>query len=119
MVSKHKLFLLVLTIITLLSIAILWFNIQNKEYRPGVLQEYDDAVNKAQIIYREKKKLGIDLSSGPCLTNHLKPGWVADLVHNPRIEIDKRVENQCPVYLEGKADHFVELDLDGNVIKVR
>jgi len=52
---------------------------------------------------------GTDLSSGPCLSNEIIPGWVCDVAHWPREDVDNRKENQCPAY--GKtAFHFVEVN---------
>lgn len=119
MTFKLKLFLFIFTIILLLSLVILWFNTEKKEYQPGISASDDQAVNQAQFAYQQAKKREIDMSSGPCLTNALLPGWVADLVHSPRQKIDDLPENQCQAYLEGGAKHFVELDLDGNIIRVR
>lgn len=119
MTFKLKLFLFIFSIILLLSLVILWFNTEKKEYQPGISLQDDQAVNQAQFLYREAKKRGVDLSSGPCLTEALMPGWVADLVHSPRQKIDDLPENQCRAYSNKDAKHFVELDLNGNVIRVR
>lgn len=89
------------------------------EYKPGVLAEYDLALNQAKELYQQKKGLGYDFSSGPCLTNDLTQDWVADLVHVPRIDSDNLPQNQCQAYLEGRAKHFVELDLEGNLVRIR
>jgi hypothetical protein len=56
------------------------------------------------------------MSRGPCL-GVIKEGWVADVAHDPRREVDDRPENQCAAYREGDADHFVELDPKGNLIR--
>lgn len=88
-------------------------------YRPGLWPEADTAVNQAQFVYKLKKEGNLDLSTGPCLSNDLMPNWVADMVHLPRQPIDDLPENQCSAYLEGRAKHFVELDLDGNLIRVK
>jgi hypothetical protein len=44
---------------------------------------------------------------------------VADVVHSPRDPIDDLPENQCQAYLEGRAKHFVEIDVNGNIIRVK
>ena len=88
-------------------------------YRRGASIEFDKAVNQASVAYEKKKQFGIDFSSGPCLTNDLLPGWVADIAHNPRQAVDDLPENQCKAYIEGRAKHFVELDPEGHVIKVQ
>lgn len=87
-------------------------------YKPGVDLEADNAVNQAKKIYFQKKDQGIDLSEGPCLTNDLLPDWVVDIVHIPRETIDNLPENQCPAFIEGRAKHFVEMDPEGNVVRV-
>lgn len=88
-------------------------------YRPGVWPEADKAVHQAQNLYLIRKEAEVDFSSGPCLSNDLIPGWVADIVHNPRQDIDNSLQNQCPAFLEGRAKHFIELDLEGNLVRVR
>jgi len=78
----------------------------------------DLAVAQAKELYRQAIMEGIDLANGPCLSNNLIPDWVADIAHNPRLSIDDLPENQCSAFREGSAHHFVELDLEGNIIKV-
>ena len=119
MTFKLKLFLFIFSIILFLSLVILWFNTEKKEYQPGISAGDDQAVNQAQFLFKEAKKRGVDLSSGPCLTEALMPEWVADVVHSPRQKIDDLPENQCRAFRDGGARHFVELDLDGNVTRVR
>ena len=58
------------------------------------------------------------MSNGPCLSNELMPDWVADIAHDPRLPVDNLPENQCSAFRDGKAEHFVELDVNGEVIKV-
>lgn len=79
----------------------------------------DLAIAKAKELWRAKFIMGEDLSNGPCLSNEAVPDWVADIAHNPRQAIDDLPENQCSAYREGTAHHFVELDPDGNLIRVQ
>lgn len=116
---RIKLFLLVFSVIFLMAFAILWFNVQNRGYKPGVSAIYDKAVNQARAVYKDKRAVGTDFSNGPCISNNLFPEWVADTVHRPRVDSDNLPKNQCLEYLEGRAKHFVELDLEGNVVRVR
>lgn len=81
--------------------------------------DIDIAVNQAKYLHEMKKQQGEDLSNGPCISNALMPDWVADIAHSPREAIDDLPANQCPAYLEGRARHFVELDLKGNLIRAR
>lgn len=64
-------------------------------------------------------RAGVDLGNGPCLADPLSefPDWVCDIAHDPRETIDDLPENQCSVYREGKAKHFVEVDYICNLIR--
>jgi len=81
----------------------------------------DKAVAEAQSAFREAQGSGQDLSVGPCLAESLPglQGWVADVAHDPRQRIDDLPANQCSRYREGDADHFVELGLDGLLIRAQ
>ena len=82
-------------------------------------KQSDTAVNQAKNLYEARKKEKMDFSNGPCLSDALMSGWVADIAHNPRTQIDDLPQNQCPAYREGKAKHFVELDTNGELIRVK
>lgn len=114
---KLTLLIIVLIVIILTSFATLVFRSDTQTVTPR--GEIDSAVNQAKHVYRQTKLLGGDFSNGPCLSNALMPGWVADIVHSPRLPIDDLPENQCSAYLEGRAKHFVELDVDGNLIRAK
>lgn len=112
---KGLLLTLALTVVAVTAFATYISNTANTVKK----SELDTAVNQAKYLYGFKKATGEDLSSGPCLSNALMPDWVADIAHNPRQSIDDLAQNQCPAYLEGRARHFVELDLNGNLIRAR
>lgn len=118
---NKKLGLLALTLVVIFVVSFFTILVNKKDYtyKPGISVEFDRAVNQAQTVYRQKKNLGQNFEAGPCLTNDLMTGWVADIVHNPRQSIDNNPQNECQAYLEGRASHFVELDLDGNVVRVQ
>lgn len=117
---KFVLFISVLTVILGVAYIVYTKNAAPSDtYRPGLWKEADSAVNQAQALFRLKKSQGEDFSNGPCLSNDLMPGWVADTVHSPRQSVDDLPQNQCQAYLEGRAKHFVELDLNGNVVRVK
>jgi hypothetical protein len=78
--------------------------------------ERNAAVAAAHDAYDEALEQGVDMSSGPCL-GEIVENWVADVAHEPREEIDDDPANQCEAYRKGEAEHFVELDLDGNLIR--
>lgn len=117
--DKTLLFVICLIVILGATFLVLSQNKRELTYVPGRWREGDTAVNQAQHFYELKKQTQEDLSDGPCLSNALMPSWVADLVHSPRQPVDDLPVNQCSNYLEGQAQHFVELDLDGNLIRVK
>jgi hypothetical protein len=78
--------------------------------------EDDRAVAAAKDAYAGAKAEGVDFTDGPCL-GVIMENWVADVAHDPRQGVDDEPENQCEAYRSGEADHFVELDLDGNLIR--
>jgi|SRR5687767_6084065 len=82
----------------------------------GGAEADDETIRLAQQAYERAKARGVDMSRGPCL-GVIKDGWVADVAHDPRQDVDDDPANQCPEYRSGEADHFVELDPEGNFIR--
>jgi hypothetical protein len=82
--------------------------------------ERQAAIAAARAVYEKERLAGVDFSRGPCLANPLPPpsaDWVADVAHEPRRDVDDDPANQCSAYREGEAEHFVELDPDGRLIR--
>jgi hypothetical protein len=79
----------------------------------------DMAVDEAQTAFSQVQATGQDLSAGPCISESLPglPDWVADSAHDPRQPIDDESANQCQRYRSGQAHHFVELNVDGQLIR--
>ncbi len=115
--NKGLLVLLALLVIVITAFLTLFVNIVLIETVPK--SEIDTAVNQAKYLYSLKKATGEDLKEGPCLSDALMPDWVVDIAHNPRQPVDDLPGNQCPSFREGRVKHFVELDLEGNLIKAR
>jgi hypothetical protein len=86
-----------------------------------VPSEEEQAIVLAMEAYDAAVAGGVDLTDGPCIAEELPglPDWVADVAHDPREEVDNLPENQCQRFGSGEAEHFVELDLDGNLIQAR
>lgn len=80
--------------------------------------EASRVVEEAKELYTQKKESGMNFSDGPCL-GIIENEWVVDIAHSPRLPIDNRPENQCEAFRSGKAKHFVELDPEGNLIRVK
>lgn len=70
-------------------------------------------------LCNEKKSTGMDLSSGPCLSNEIAKNWVCDVAHDPRQAADNDPTNQCTAYANGTAKHYVEVDTSCYLIKTR
>ena len=94
-------------------------------YRPPSPAEKKQAIRTAKNLYGFARAYStLDLSRGPCLgvgekLPQLGPDWVVDIAHDPRRPIDEKPRNQCPKSRTGQAEHFVELDPSGKVIRVR
>lgn len=113
---KEFVFFLSLTVVLITAFLTLTFS---RNLETVSKDELIVAVNQAKYFYNQKKLRGEDMSLGPCLSNALMPGWVVDIVHNPRQSMDDLLENQCSAYLEGRAKHFIELDIDGNFVRAK
>ncbi|MBI2599503.1 hypothetical protein HYW43_01115 [Candidatus Daviesbacteria bacterium] len=115
---KTWLFVLSLTTVSLTALVTYFLNssLSNKSVSKN---EIDTAVNQAKFLYSQEKERGRDFSQGPCLSEALMPNWVADIAHNPRQSIDDLPQNQCLSYREGRVQHFVELDSEGNLIRAQ
>lgn len=116
--KKTQLFWFVLGFVLVVSSLVVRSK-QLPSYRKGASSVYDMRVREATVLYRQRAAEGMDFSTGPCLTNDLRPGWVVDIIHSPREPVDDLPQNQCPAFLEGRAGHFVELNTSGNVVRVR
>lgn len=44
--------------------------------------------------------------------------FAVDIVHVPRNSEDDKLENQCEGYINGNVIHFIELDKDGNIVRI-
>lgn len=111
---KKLLLALTLTVLTLTACSKNHVTTQTATPTPSV---QDTALKNALNLYAQAKASGQDLSNGPCL-GQVAPDWVADLVHNPRQKVDDDPKNQCSDYLSGKVHHFIELDLDGKLVRI-
>lgn len=117
--TKPLLFLVILGLIVSFSYFIYSNAQKTPSYIPGRWPEADTAINQAKRLFAISQEQGVDFSSGPCLSNAILPGWVADIAHSPRAALDDLAENQCSAYIDGSAKHFVELDTSGNLIRAK
>jgi len=70
---------------------------------------------------KDALKKGINLEDGPCLLDPIPeaPDWVCDVAHSPRQPVDNDPANQCSSYLTGNSHHFVEVDPNCRLIRMR
>jgi hypothetical protein len=85
----------------------------------GTPENRDRAIEEAKAVFAAAKSEGADLEAGPCIAEELPgaPGWVADVAHDPREDVDDDPANQCVRFRDGKATHFVELSPEGELIR--
>jgi len=85
---------------------------------PNKVADQQLLISRAGDLYKTAKQNNTKLDNGPCL-GAIDNGWVADIVHNPRTDVDNKSENQCDAKKWGNAKHFIELDLNGEVVRVK
>ena len=74
-----------------------------------ISKDREQAKTKCINLCLIERQAHIDLSKGPCLSNHLMDDWVCDVAHYPREKIDNNPEYQCKSYVNGTSHHFVEV----------
>ena len=111
--------LLIISLTVILVTAYLTLAINAPSPNSASKNEIETAINQAKYLYQQGKLKGKDFANGPCLSDALLPNWVVDIAHNPRLPIDDLSQNQCPGYFEGRTQHFVELDPEGNLIRAK
>lgn len=79
--------------------------------------ELEIASEKCISLCLELKSAGADFSAGPCLSNNIIEGWVCDVAHSPRQDIDNLKSNMCEAFVNGTAKRFIEVDKNCNLIK--
>jgi len=82
---------------------------------PAGVEEQQDAVTCAGNLYQQAKNSGINFSSqclGTCSI------YSIDIVHVPRTSEDNLIENQCSDFREGKTSKFIELDKEGEIVRI-
>jgi hypothetical protein len=87
----------------------------NPAETPKEVEAQQSAIDAAIQIYNSKKILEMDFSS-QCLGT-IKD-YALDIVHVPRTAEDDLPENQCEDFKTGKVTHFIELDKNGNIVRV-
>jgi len=92
-----------------------WVKHGNPSETPDSVNEQQVAILCAENLYESFTILTVEISSqclGTC------GDYAFDIVHAPRTEEDNLIENQCEDYRSGNVSHFIELDKEGNVVRI-
>jgi hypothetical protein len=87
----------------------------NPSSTPEEVENQQKVIKAAVQIYNSKKIVGMEFSS-QCLGS--VEGYAIDIVHVPRNAEDDLPENQCDDFKTGKVTHFIELDKNGEVVRI-
>ena len=82
---------------------------------PSEQEEKRAVLDAAQEVYDR------ELEDGPCLADPLpepREDWVVVVVREPR-EDDRNAAERCSAFRDGRAEHFVELDPFGHVVRAQ
>jgi hypothetical protein len=82
---------------------------------PDYVTEQQNAISCANNLYKDEKDKGIVFES-QCLGSCYD--YAVDIVHAPRTAEDNLVDNQCDAYRNAIVNHFIELDKDGNIVRI-
>jgi hypothetical protein len=131
-IKKYKYVIIVLIVIIILGFILIFLRgneddwIKNdkgvyiKHGNPGNTPEkvtkQQDAINCALALYSSKKESILEFNS-ECLG--VCNEYSVDIVNVPRNTDDNLVENQCNEYKDGITKNFIELDKDGNIVRVK
>ena len=111
-----KKWLIILGVIVILALVFaLTKRVDNSLSDEDDLTEGERITRLALELYEQKKQEGMEFSS-QCLGT--VDGYAVDIVHVPRTEEDNLPENQCEDFREGRVSKFIELDKDGNVVRI-
>jgi hypothetical protein len=93
----------------------LWIKHGNPSSIPENIEMQENALKCAHELYVDIESSGLKVNSqclGTCF------GYAVDIVHVPRIAEDDKNESQCLDYVTGSVDRFIEIDKNGEVVRV-
>jgi len=83
---------------------------------PEKVEIQQEALAEAESLYLTFKE-NTEKFSSDCLGT-TSNGYAVDMVHVPRTGEDDLEKNQCLDYLSGEVDKFIEVDKEGNIVRV-
>jgi len=93
----------------------IWVKHGNPSQTPDYVLKQQNAIDCGKILYASVKSLSVELNS-KCLGNC--EDYAVDLVNVPRNADDEKSENQCLSFTNGEMKNFIELDNNGNIVRV-
>jgi predicted permease len=87
----------------------------NSSSTPTYVIEQQEAISCASSLYASASIANMSFNSqclGTC------GNYSIDIVNVPRISEDNLAENQCADYLLKKTTHFIELNKQGNIVRI-
>jgi len=84
---------------------------------PQEVEDQQRIIEAAQSLFEAATLNEQDLSSGPCLGT--VENYAVDITHDPRQAVDDEQKNQCQDYIDGKVSNYIELDQNGEVLRVK
>lgn len=96
-----------ITIITILSVLIFGC-------KQDISSDSDEATRKCQELCKKHLQLDFDISKGPCLAEEIIPDWVCDVSLSSVDDEDEMCQN----LRNKKANHFIEVDTECNLLKI-
>ncbi len=89
-----------------------WVQHGNPVSTPEDVLEQQHLISCANYLFDNFKQEKNSQCLGTC------DNYAVDLVHVPRTAEDNLPENQCPDYVSGKLTHFIELDKNGEIVRI-
>ena len=89
-----------------------WIKHGNPAETPAEVLTQQEAINCARELYTNFDEEFNSQCLGTC------GDYAIDVVHVPRSEEDNQVENQCSAYRNREVNHFIELDKDGEIVRI-
>ena len=92
-----------------------WIEHGNANIKPDYVNKQSNAIACAKKLYEDAKTSGMEFNSqclGKC------NDYFVDVVNVPRNADDDKPENQCPDYKNKITKYFIELDKNGEIMRV-
>ncbi len=93
----------------------IWIKHGNPSSTPDYVELQQEAISCAMFLYNKARNSGMQFNS-QCLGRCMD--YSVDVVNIPRTEDDNKPVNQCDDYKSGVTKHFIELDKNGNTVRI-